>query len=768
MRSPRCNIEKKLYDIKPPAEASLSAETLAEEEEKAGGFGVPKSEIKATFVKDDIKNESDFKAVSAYDNSFTRDAPVKISQSVYKKSTWQSNRQAEKRRENEFKDDDYYEVEEPEIKNKFNFKILAVFLVVILILASSLLFLFYKKGVEAKGNIIKNSASAYENIVSAQKYLKNLDFKNAGFEFSEAHKKFSLAQKEANSAGASVLGAFLWLPFSSEVNSSNNLINVGVQLSYAGKTLSEAVEPLLKISSDSVFKKEGIKGDNSFGVNLASMTSGIEKSKTALKDAEISLKEIDPYDFPEDLQKNIWELKNKFPDIKNKVDTLSEYSDFVLWFLGEDNPKKFLIVSQNTSEARATGGFLGSYGLLSSEFGYIKDIFMDDIYNLDGQLSYKAIPPRPIQKISTAWSTHDANWFLDFPTSAKKIAFFYEKAGGPTPDGVIAINEKVIERILRVVGSVNMPEYGVVLNADNFVDTLQYEIEKNYDKTINRPKKILDDMLPKLFEKFSDLSQEELTKVFNVFVSSLDKKDILIWANQPKRQKFVLQKGWGGEVLKSDDSDYLAVVSSNINGFKTDRVIDQKITKITKVEEDGSIINTVKIKRIHNGGGEEYEWLNKVNSSYLRVYVPLGSELLDASGYTNEKYEAPIDYKKAGFKSDEDVFASVNSSLKDEKTKTDIFKESGKTVFGNWVYVSPGEEVEVSYTYKPPFKLNKNKKGDDLDFIFQAQPGVKSELSFDVVLPEGWGFIYSLPERSWGKFRGVFDSDKFFSVGVGY
>ncbi|MEK7452859.1 MAG: DUF4012 domain-containing protein, partial [Patescibacteria group bacterium] len=423
---------------------------------------------------------------------------------------------------------------------------------------------------------------------------------------------------------------------------------------------------------------------------------------------------------------------------------------------------------QNTAEARATGGFLGSYGLMSSEFGYITDIFMDDIYNLDGQLSYKVVPPEPIQKISTSWSMHDANWFLDFPTSAKKISFFYEKSGGPTPDGVIAINENVLKGILETVGSINMPEYGITLDSNNFMDTLQYKIEEDYDKTINKPKKILDDMLPKIFEKFADLSQDDLTKLFNLFVNHLNKKDILIWANDFKYQDFVLKKGWAGEILSSSESDYLAVVSTNINGFKTDRVIDQEISKITDIQEDGSIINTINIKRTHNGGEEKYDWLNKVNSSYMRVYLPLGSELLDARGFTKEKYKAPIDYQKAGFAFDSDILKSINSLKIDERTETQVFEESGKTVFGNWVYVSPGKDVELSYTYKLPFKLDKSKKGDDLNFIFQVQPGLKSKLNFSLLLPDKWSLIYSLPEKSWGQFNGIFDKDKFFSVGVGF
>ncbi len=745
-KDPRFNIEKRLCDIKKPDEYS-------------GDFVNNKSNANNTKIKFANNNLSednrDLKVRFVSDIPLQRDVPVDLS-SFSKKSTKSNINSLSIKKDNLYKDG-----------VEFKWMLWVVFPVIIIFVAFVVLFL--TKGISAKNEIIQKSSSAYENVVSAQAYLKDLDFKNAGFEFNEAYKKFSEAKKLSNNLGASVVDFFGFLPFLSKADSGVNLISVGENLSYAGSVLSELADPFLKISSESIFQErsDALAG-KSFGEYLVSVSQRAVDAKMALNKAEDSLKDVNQYDFDGDIQKGIFDLKNKFPEVQSKVDDLVKYSEFLAWFLGTDNPKKFLIVSQNTSEARATGGFLGSYGLLSTEFGYVKGIFMDDIYNVDGQLFYKAIPPRPIQKISTAWSLHDSNWFLDFPTSAKKMAFFYEKAGGPTPDGVIAINEKVMERLLNIVGPISMPEYNVVLNSDNFVETIQYEVEEDYDKVLNRPKKILNDMIPLVFDKFSSLSIEDLGRVFSVFKESLNKKDILIWINYPKYQNFILENSWGGEIIEAKDSDYISVVVSNINGFKTDRVIDQSITKTTEIQEDGSIINTVTIKRLHNGGDSEYEWFNAVNSAYIRVYTPLGSELLYADGYTKEDYEAPIDYQKAGFNSDKDVRNSINSDSVKNFNGVDVFTESGKTVFGSWVYVSPQEEVVLEYKYKLPFSLNTQKKADDLDFVFQVQPGYESFLNFKTILPENWNFVYSLPELSFGEYNGKFDSDKFFTVGVGY
>jgi len=736
------NIEKKLCDIKPQKKAENNFQSFP--------FSAKPPE--------NIKSVTKFRL--AQDKLLERDAPFSFENAITKDPQKQEEAQS---------DDIYYKVKKTKIRYKVSWK--KILISAFLIFTALLLFLLFsfKDAFVSKDAIIQNSFSAYEHVNLAKDHLKELDFKNAGFEFTEAYKEFSKAQSYIGSTGSKVLGAFSFLPYISKAYSSNNLLNVGIELSYAGKLLSEAAEPIFKISSDAIFKNsEDVSKDSSFGKSLDAAIKNIADAKLAVAQADKSLNGVNPLDLPEKYQASVIDLKNKFPDIKNAINDLSDYSGFFMWLLGYDNPKNFLIISQNTAEARPTGGFIGSYGLMQSEYGYIKDIFMDNIYNIDGQLLYKEIPPRPIQKISTAWSMHDANWFLDFPTSAKKVAFFYEKAGGPTPDGVISINEKVMERLLEVTGPINMADYGVIIDANNFVEIVQYKVESDYDKNLNQPKKILDDLLVKIFEKFSTLKKEDLTKLFNVFLESLESKDILIWANHPSYQKFVLDKGWGGNVLEAPGADYFSFVSTNINGFKSDKMIDQTIKKTTELEEDGTLIDTVTVTRKHNGGNEKYDWYNRVNSSYERLYVPLGSDLLEISGNTKEKYESPINYEKSGFKEDGDVKNSINSVQRDDKNGVDIFTESGKTVFGSWVYVSPGEEVSVTYKYRLPFKLDPAKKGNDMDFVFQVQPGSDSNLDFQVNIPEDWGWIYTNPEKFWGHYQGSFSKDLFFSLGVGH
>jgi len=193
------------------------------------------------------------------------------------------------------------------------------------------------------------------------------------------------------------------------------------------------------------------------------------------------------------------------------------------------------------------------------------------------------------------------------------------------------------------------------------------------------------------------------------------------------------------------------VINSNINGYKTDGVIDETISHKAEIMPDGSIIDTVRIKRVHNGGDSDYEWWNKVNSNFVRVYVPLGSELISASGHTREAVEPPLDYEKLGFKTDDDVVAEEQGMIFDETTGTRIYQENGKTVYGNWLYVSPKETVELEYVYSLPFKIKPTDENDHVDtysLLVQKQPGsVGSELNSEVQISNQEEVVWKYPEN---------------------
>jgi len=612
---------------------------------------------------------------------------------------------------------------------------------------------WFSQGLVIKDDVVSSGLAAYQNLLAAQESLGQSDWQQAAQNFSSASFNFLQAEEEIQKLSQLTLGILEQLPGGDLVSSGSHLVKVGESLAQAGQNLASAIN---SFSLNNLFGLINLGGsaenilaskENSLTDLMAINQDNLIQALFGIKLAQEELTKVKVKSLPDNIQAAVISLEEKLPLVEEILIQAKNYSTALLSILGQDNPRQYLLIFQNNSELRASGGFIGTYGLLSLDKGAIKDLLIEGIYNIDGQLREKIIPPQPIQKISTAWSMHDANWFADFPASAEKVAWFYEKTGGPTVDGVISLTPTVVERLMELTGPLAMPAYDLTLTAENFIELVQYKVEIDYNKELNQPKRILADFAPMFIEALNKLSSSKRKEALSIIFDCLKEKHILIYFKESSLESLVSQEGWSGELLTTD-KDYLSVVSSNINGYKTDRVVKETINHQAEIQEDGTIIDTLTIIREHQGGHLQYDWWNRVNANYLRVYLPLGSQLLSAKGQTVEIYQPPIDYQEQGFKTDSLVDSIESKMVIDQKTGTHIFEENNKTVFGNWVYVSPGETVTLTYQYKLPFKIDLTKLTDSYSLLVQKQAGsLGSQFSHQLEFQTDWQVSWQYPEQ---------------------
>lgn len=607
---------------------------------------------------------------------------------------------------------------------------------------------FLGKGLKVKDLTMKNSQKAYASLGAAKESMVKKDFSRASFEFGEAYDNFSGIAEDIDSLGKITIEASKFLPYASKLSSGAHLVQAGKNISQIGEKFSKTLETLEKIKNPSESSGESISLLKIF----QDTDKDVKEIAALLEDTQKNLDEVNPDDIPEDQRGKYLELKEKLPEINQSLSEFVADSSIFTDILGGNGPRKYLFLFQNNQEMRATGGFIGTYAMLDIFDGRVRTFFVDGIFNPDGQLKEKVVPPLPVQKMSAAWSLHDSNWFPDFPVSAEKASWFYEKTGGPTVDGVITMTPTVMQKLLEITGPIEMPEYGVTVDKDNFIEKVQYEVEVDYDKELNQPKKILADLEPKILDKILNTSDfASMAKTINVLTESLNEKHILIYSKKYNIQKTLSKRGWTGEVLPSQ-KDYLSVINTNINGYKTDGVVDEKISHKAEIQPDGSIIDNVIINRRHNGGQAKYDWWNRVNADYMRVYVPKGSKLISVSGQTREVNSSPLDYNALGFKRDPQVKMEEDFMVIDEESGTRIYDDGDKTVFANWAYVSPQETVEIKYTYVLPFKIatDKNSKpADAYSLLVQKQSGsLGSKFSSEITYPNSYKNIWKYPEEN--------------------
>jgi hypothetical protein len=601
--------------------------------------------------------------------------------------------------------------------------------------------IFLSKGLALEGYVMGVSSEGFGDIETAIDEVRAFRFDLSAEHFEDAAERFEEVSDDFQAWAGILKVSHASLPVLSKVSSGSNALDAAELLSRAGKEVALAVSALTDLENP--FNDD--MNDTSLLDAMRTFSQHMEVAREYLGEAQEHVENIRIDHIPEDKQEAFLLLKSSLPEAVVAVNEYLNNNKIFEDMLGANGPRKYLFLFQNPYESRATGGFIGSYGFLDMKDGHIRKFFVDGIFNPDGQLSVDVIPPEPIRKISAGWSLHDSNWFADFPLSAEKAIYFYEKGGGQTVDGVIAITPTVLKRFLEMTGPIALEEYDTVITAENFMENIQYEVEYDYDKEENRPKKILDDLAPIVIERvFSGAKDVGASQILEALYSSLREKHILLYARDEEVQSLYEQAGWTGEILNTE-YDYINVIHSNINGYKTDGVIDEKITKVSEIKKDGSIINTVTVERMHNGGDTPYDFFNQVNADYMRLYVPQGSQLISVEGHTKETVRDPLDYEELGFSRDSDIEAIESSMEIDEKTGTQIFQESGKTVFGNWVYVSPKEKVAVTYTYMLPFRFQAVDSSTFIPFshLAQKQSGSSNrEYSYELRYPGSWNIAW--------------------------
>lgn len=589
--------------------------------------------------------------------------------------------------------------------------------------------LVQKSTIGVKNNVTQNGSNAVANLESAKEKLQDLNFSEAADGFALAYDDFNRASGKLNQLGASFISVFGSLPGLGKVKAANNLIEAGQNISKAGENLSLAFATIYKTNLFSFIKPGATADAGSLAKIIKEFKDVLVFADNNIKRADRLLADIDPALIPPDKSELFSKFKERVPEFQQYIGEAINYSDFLYDFVGGAGKRTYLLLLQNNSELRPTGGFPGSYALINFEGGNLKKIYVDDVYQLDAGFNGNIVPPVQMQHITPNWGLRDANWWADFPTSARKIEEFYGlDTGGGQVDGVLTMTPDVIGKILDVIGAIDMPEYGLKLDSRNFLDQIQDEVEYKADRA--KPKKILSDLQPKFFAKLAQQDKNHWLEIFKILLGAAKEKHILTYFNNSNLESIAVKNGFAGE-MKQSEQDYLQVVYVNVKGSKTDFVTDSHVS-LKVAPADSGLEHQLTISRVHNGGDSQYGFYNRDNSAYIKVFAPAGAVLTGVQGQSITNYKPLIQYGDFGFKKDPDL-ERLEAGVAHPYAGVDVFQESGKTVFGFWLVVKPHDKKTVSLSYTVPA----GSAADGYHLYWQKQSGTDhDQISFSFKLPD--------------------------------
>lgn len=406
--------------------------------------------------------------------------------------------------------------------------------------------------------------------------------------------------------------------------------------------------------------------------------------------------------------------------------------------LGMNGPYTYLVLLQNNHELRGTGGFITGVGEVTVERGRVTKLDFSDSYAVDNHGVDHPPAPAPLLKYMNMdlLFLRDANWSPDLPTSARIIDTIYSRDTGHTVNGIVTMDLAAVSLIVGAVGPVTVPGLDQPVTGANVVDLVKElwanplgdgaTVADNQGEWFQQRKDFLPTMAGAILDKLK-------SGRFNIFAvagagrQAFNQRAIQVWVRDAQVQAQLHRWGWDGGLLPPKDADYLALVDSNLGFNKVDAVMERSlayqvswpggpgsagVARATVTYHHPVELPKHECKLSPRYGDRYDELTERCYYNYVRLYVPLGSELLSIEGV-----EADSVSSKRG--------------------------EVGTQTFAGYFVMKPGETRQITFLYRLPRHIQQS----GYRLVLQRQSGTTP-------LPLGWqvgnrAYTYTLSQNTY-------------------
>lgn len=297
-----------------------------------------------------------------------------------------------------------------------------------------------------------------------------------------------------------------------------------------------------------------------------------------------------------------------------------------------------------TSEARASGGIIGSHGILTLEDGEVRlgDLSRTSDLNAAGDLARRAIsgPPEFLERYGRydpARTWQNVTMSPDGPTIGAVIEELYPQSGGIPIDGSILVDHATLAAVLRLIGPVTVDSWHEPLTAQNISRVLLHE--QYVVHPVPERVDFLADTARAVFDRLTTSDLPGPREVLRHLGEAAEGRHLALHSADPDEQDLFATLGLDG-ALPHFDSDFLGLVTQNASGNKIDWFLERSLRYDAAVDEDGTIDATAEVE-LRNaaptsglpdyiiGGAGPAPSPRGTNRLILSLYTPL--ELVDAT-----------------------------------------------------------------------------------------------------------------------------------------
>jgi Protein of unknown function (DUF4012) len=390
--------------------------------------------------------------------------------------------------------------------------------------------------------------------------------------------------------------------------------------------------------------------------------------------------------------------------------------------LGMNGPRRYLVLAEDPAELRPSGGFIGTYGLVTFDQGRMTKSEFRNTLLLDFTPGPPYVePPSGLKNhllgTKFSWQLADAGWSPDFPTSAQKALELYTLESGDSKiDGVIALDTYCIDILLGVTGPIEVPEYGVTVKAGETTLTALANTRQSTDPGVDR-KAFLDVFGGRLLDAMMATPNAKWPGLLDALRVAAGQRHLMAWAKDGNAESLIGWAGWDGAV-RADVGDYVQAADANVAptskyNLVTHRSLDMKV----QIDNVGNANDTLTLNWDNRADQPEASWLRNLPvtgtggmlGNYLRVLTPDRSRLQSVSG----------------------------GRLAPLTGVEEISPEAGRTAYGLFLLLPPGQ-TSATISWVSPYPVETDDKTGFYRLTVQKEAGRPAEpLSVTVTVPDG-------------------------------
>ncbi len=267
------------------------------------------------------------------------------------------------------------------------------------------------------------------------------------------------------------------------------------------------------------------------------------------------------------------QIRQALGDLRGEIDRLASLTSaadqgarLLPPLLGASGPRRYLLVSQNPAELRATGGMFGAYAMIEADNGTVRMGKQGSSASL-GQFT----PPLKVPAETRALWTDlpgiypaDVNLTPHFPTAAALYREMFRRKTGTTVDGVLAVDPVVLSYLLKATGPVMVPG-GVPLASEKVVQTLLNETYQRLDT--EQQDEFFAASAAAVFDAFfkKNVNSKVLLSAFD---RAITERRILFWSARPEEQRTIGDSRMAGTLPEQDTVPTVGVFLNDGSGAK--------------------------------------------------------------------------------------------------------------------------------------------------------------------------------------------------------